>query len=183
MAVVQRQWCSWDNDLGTVYYTYDDVSLIVQSMGWVNNSTQGQSLIMILLPGNTPAALSGNINSIPTTALVCPIPSGSALVVDDGSGNPQTFTTSKAASVGATSISVSHQAVSGTIASGAVLSVTMPTLTVPPQGQTAAEPSPYNVTLGSTASQSLSNFNIPMQTGTSHGIQFLYPPAILICSG
>lgn len=184
MALQQKQWCAWDNDLGSVSYTYDDVSLILQSIDWNNQSQFGQLVTVTLLPGITSAAIGpGNVTSIPLAAgSLVPLAANQTIQLVVG-GSSTSFIVSKAVNVGDLSITVTRQNVAQAIPSGAQVEAVLPSIAIPPVGQQAVEPPPYNVTLGSSGSVSIANQSIPMVTITSHGLQFLTPPAILTCSG
>lgn len=180
MATVTKQWCSWDSDQGKVNFSYDDVTHNLLSIGWVNNSQLGQQVILTLRPGSTASALSGSINSIPLAAgSLVPLASGEIVQLDANNS----FTLTKAVHVGDTSMTVSRQTVQGNIPAGTPVVSVMPTIEIPPVGQQAVEPPPYNVTLGSTGSVNLSNQGISVQSVVSHGITYWFPPADLTCLG
>ena len=185
MAAVQKQWCAWDNDLGRVMYTYDDVTLIMQSIDWNNQSQLGQQVTITLLPGVTGAQVGpGNVTSIPLAAgSQVSMAANSPLTLQTGNGNQTNFIVATNVKVGDLSISVKAQTVAQAIPAGAQVLSVLPTMQIPPVGQQVLEPPPYNVTVGSTGSVSVAAQNIPMVTITSHGLQFLTPPAILTCGG
>jgi Flp pilus assembly protein TadG len=107
---------------------YDFAAGFSQNGGFVSNELRPPdeaNMVAIGQPNTTAlsASLSGsNITSIAVNALPGAIPAGS-LVNVGGQSFTQTFTLSRAAAVGDTTLSISKQSVTGTIPSGTLLSV------------------------------------------------------------
>lgn len=193
MATQIKQWCGWGgtdgagHDLGSVSYQWDDTVAAGFPFGkltaftWANGSAIPEQVTLTLRPGALASSVAvGTVTSLPLAAgSACPVPVGTQVQLSSG---PTVFTVATAVKVGDTAIAVTSQSNPSLIPAGTLLFCPLPAITIPASGQTAPLPAFYGGgTVGSSGSVNLTPLAVPMMQITSHGLNFVVPPADQTC--
>jgi hypothetical protein len=186
MAIINKPLGSWDSDLGTLTYDYDDTVTTGFPFGkfvgfrWDNGAPYSVAVQLTLEPGVTSAdMLAVLVTAIPMGGgLKTPIYAGLTAVVGGIDFGGISFTVAANAAVGATAIAVTGQTLLDVLPSGSQVQQPMPPFVIPASGGTATESAFYsNLVVGSTDSVNLTSLNVPMISYVSHGITFVALPA------